>query len=344
MSDFYVNNIFPQSGVILKLNDIEVSTNGTENINLGNDSGQAITTGIRNVSLGDLSLNSNISSNDNVAIGNQSLELSTQGGNTAVGSWALKKITSGSQNDSLGAYSLSELTSGNSNVSLGSSSGFALLSGDKNTFVGNQAGSMFTSSANKNVVLGSSSGYAGSGGSGDENIFIGNDAGYGYSSGDFNVVIGSYPNVFGTITGNNNIQIGRNSNKATSNASNSITLGNSSHTVIRAAVTTITSLSDERDKKDIKDLSTGLEFVEGLRPVEFTWNDRDENGKHDISDFGFIAQDLKKAQEDAEKAEVLKLVYEENPEKLEASYGKLIPILVKAIQELSEEVKQLKTK
>jgi hypothetical protein len=233
------------------------------------------------------------------------------------------------------------LTSGNSNVSLGSSSGFALLSGDKNTFVGNQAGSMFTSSANKNVVLGSSSGYAGSGGSGDENIFIGNDAGYGYSSGDFNVVIGSYPNVFGTITGNNNIQIGRNSNKATSNASNSITLGNSSHTVIRAAVTTITSLSDARDKKEIETLPLGLEFVDKLKPVKFVWNDRDENGKHDVEDFGFIAQDLKAVQEELE-ASYLNLVYDENPDKLEASYGKLLPILVKAIQEMSTEIKSLK--
>ena len=50
---------------------------------------------------------------------------------------------------------------------------------------------------------------------------------------------------------------------------------------------------------------------------------------------------MKKSQEDAEKAEVLKLVYDENPEKLEASYGKLIPILVKAIQELTAKVEQL---
>jgi hypothetical protein len=43
-------------------------------------------------------------------------------------------------------------------------------------------------------------------------------------------------------------------------------------------------------------------------------------------------------------ADYLKLVYEGNEEKLQASYGKLVPILVKAIQELSEEVKQLKNK
>jgi hypothetical protein len=84
-----------------------------------------------------------------------------------------------------------------------------------------------------------------------------------------------------------------------------------------------------------------LDFVKGLRPVEFVWDDREEHGKHDIADFGFIAQDLKAAQEDVEMADILKLVYDENPEKLEASYGKLIPILVKAIQDLAAKVEQL---
>lgn len=145
-------------------------------------------------------------------------------------------------------------------------------------------------------------------------------------------------------TGGNNIVIGHNAQAATASTSNSITLGNASHTVIRAAVTTITSLSDARDKKDVTDLSAGLDFVKDLKPVEFVWDDRDENGKHDIKDFGFIAQDLKKSQEDAGLAETLKLVYEENPEKLEASYGKLVPILVKAIQELTAKVEALEAK
>lgn len=202
--------------------------------------------------------------------------------------------------------------------------------------------------------------------SGPNNIAIGDDALNALTTGDDNVAVGKQALISFTgtnsvaigqlagstsTTGTNNVFIGRASLGSSATASDEITLGNSSHTVIRAAVTSITSLSDERDKKDIKDLSTGLEFVESLRPVEFTWNDRDENGRHDIADFGFIAQDLKKAQEDAEKAEVLKLVYEENPEKLEASYGKLIPILVKAIQEmnvkmesLEKEILTLKTK
>ena len=36
------------------------------------------------------------------------------------------------------------------------------------------------------------------------------------------------------------------------------------------------------------------------------------------------------------------MIEEHNPEKLEASYGKLVPVLVKAVQELSAEVATLK--
>jgi len=36
------------------------------------------------------------------------------------------------------------------------------------------------------------------------------------------------------------------------------------------------------------------------------------------------------------------LVYDVNPDQLEAGYGKLLPVLVKAIQELSAEVESLK--
>ena len=56
-------------------------------------------------------------------------------------------------------------------------------------------------------------------------------------------------------------------------------------------------------------------------------------GKKDI---GFIAQELQTVDDD-----YLSLVYDSNPEKLEATYGRLIPVLVKAIQELSAKVTAL---
>ena len=229
-----------------------------------------------------------------------------------IGLGAADSLTSGSDTIVMGDGAVSNLTSTNYSTVLGHGAGIAMVSGDENTMIGRLAG-WYMLAGNENIIIGQRD--------------------------------NSGPLVVGTFTGSNNIVIGSGATPSNINGvNNEITLGNSANNVLRCAVTSITSLSDERDKKDIKDLSTGLEFVEALRPVEFTWNDRDEKGKHDVADFGFIAQDLKKAQEDAEKAEVLKLVYDENPEKLEASYGKLIPILVKAIQELSAEVKELKNK
>ena len=38
----------------------------------------------------------------------------------------------------------------------------------------------------------------------------------------------------------------------------------------------------------------------------------------------------------------IEMLNEENPEKLEASYGNLLPVLVKAVQELSEELETQK--
>lgn len=174
-------------------------------------------------------------------------------------------------------------------------------------------------------------------------VMVGYQSGILATTSLFNTFIGS--NSGSNLTsGVNNTAIGYNALPATATSSNSVTLGNSSVTTLRCAVTSITSLSDARDKKDVVELRAGLDFVKGLRPVEFVWDDRDENGKHDINDFGFIAQELKSAQEEAEMADVLKLVYDENPEKLEASYGKLIPILVKAIQELAAKVELLEGK
>lgn len=298
---------------------------GGDNVSVGKDALNAVTTGQKNIAIGTSALSLNTTNSNNVAIGHQAMKDSvgkTQ--SVAIGVDALK--TGGSGNVAIGYQALFNGT-GSSNVAVGKDALVLSTIALSNTAIGSEAGKSLTT--------------------GGANVFLGYNSGSALTTGASNVFLGNFTASFNSgdiFTGSNNIAIGDLSNPSTLTVDNEITLGNSSHTVIRAAVTSITSLSDVRDKKDIKDLSTGLEFVEGLRPVEFTWNDRDEKGKHDVADFGFIAQDLKKAQEDADKADVLKLVYDENPDKLEASYGKLIPILVKAIQELSEEVKQLKSK
>lgn len=236
--------------------------------------------------------------------------------NIAIGEDNLGALTSNFGNVAIGKESLSFLTGGGNNIAIGQQAGYYLqthpstpsLSGSGNIMLGIQAGANLVY-GNRNIIIGGSS-----------------LASYMLQGGSNNILLGDF-----AIPSSNTVD-------------NEITLGNYQHTVLRCAVTSITSLSDARDKKDVTDLRAGLDFVKSLRPVEFVWDDREEHGKHDVADFGFIAQDLKSSQEDAEMADVLKLVYDSNPEKLEASYGKLIPILVKAIQELTAKVEQLENK
>ena len=316
MSDFYVNNIFPTSGTVVDVNGVPISAPNLNDILIGDQTGINVTTGQGNIAIGTEALSLNTEAPWNIAIGTQALKNTSDplsDSNVAIGHQSLINNQSGNSNTAVGSNSLTQITNSNLNTALGSSSGPFLTSGFNNLFLGYTSGPAFSN--------------------GNQNIFIGS-----YAGGSF----GSPPTTY-QQSGNNNIHIGYSTKPASNTASNAITLGNSSNNVLRCAVTTITSLSDERDKKEIQELPVGLEFVEKLKPVKFVWNDRDEEGKHDVEDFGFIAQDLKAAQEESE-ASYLNLVYDENPEKLEASYGKLIPILVKAIQELSEEVKQLKNK
>ena len=85
----------------------------------------------------------------------------------------------------------------------------------------------------------------------------------------------------------------------------------------------------------------GLDFINDLKPVTFDWTMRDASrkGKKDV---GFIAQDLDEVQQKHNIEENLQLVLKSNPDRLEATQGKLIPILVQAIKELKKEIDLLK--
>jgi hypothetical protein len=309
-----VDVIDPSTGSTVSVNGVDISSPNTADVFIGVNPGLPIPYD-QQVVIGRESLYSNANSALNVAIGVQTMyNADSAVNNVGIGTFALFNNNFGVDNVGVGAGALGQVSSSNQNSAIGNNSGNKLLSGSENTFLGSSSGPYFLN--------------------GNNNIFVGSLSGG---------VLSGAPIKY-QESGDNNIHIGYNTRPATNTASNAITLGNSSHTVLRCAVTTITSLSDERDKKDIKELGAGLDFVKGLKPVEFVWNDRDDEVKRDIKDFGFIAQDLKKSQEDAELADTLKLVYEENPEKLEASYGKLVPILVKAIQELTAKVEALEAK
>ncbi len=158
---------------------------------------------------------------------------------------------------------------------------------------------------------------------------------------NFNTVIGHKAHEYSTGLTNCTI-IGYEATASVNNASNEITLGNSSISALRCNTQTITSLSDARDKANIEPISNASAFIKDLKPVKFDWNRRDgvKAKEHDI---GFLAQDLDEAQSKHGIQEHLDIVYKSNPEALEASYGKLLPILVQALKEQQEEIEKLKS-
>ena len=249
-------------------------------------------------------------SNKNTALGYQALKATNSNfQNTAVGYNAgTALIGTGDANygrdSSLFGYRAGALlTTGRSNAVVGANALDAATTPDGNTAIGTESGGAVTTGAN--------------------NVFVGRDAGY------------------TTTTGSNNIILGGSAQASSATVSNEITLGNSSISSLRCQVQTISTLSDRRDKKDIEELPLGIDFINTLKPVKFTWNMRD-GAKVGQQEAGFIAQDLDEAQIDAGAEDYLSLVLKNNPEKLEASYGKLVPVLVKAVQELSAEVATLK--
>jgi hypothetical protein len=66
-----------------------------------------------------------------------------------------------------------------------------------------------------------------------------------------------------------------------------------------------------------------------------------DGAKVGVKEAGFIAQELLEVTERYGVKDWLPLVLESNPEKLEATPGKLVPVLVKAIQELANKVDAL---
>ena len=314
-----------------------------------------------NTAVGTLALGSVVSGSNNTAVGAFALRNGAASGinSTAVGREALDNFV-GNLGTAVGYQALTGasggLFTGTSNVGIGYQTGYDLSTGAHNFLGGYQAGTNLTTASN-NVAIGNGALDAAT--TGGRNIAIGLNAmgaGIATAASGNNVAIGvtalnaitsgtdntAVGNTAGSTltTGANNTLLGNGAAASSATVSNEITLGNSSITTLRCQVTTITSLSDARDKTDIQPLNAGLEFVEALNPVSFTWNMRD-GGKVGEADTGFIAQDLQSAQADT-GVTIPGLVYDVNPDKLEAGYGKLIPVLVQAIKDLSAEVKTLK--
>jgi len=328
----------------------DLTSSGTHNVLIGEDAGKELTNQDNHILIGKDAGRDLVGSSyaPNIAIGRDALkycEYSDSRFNIVMG-YATAYYTYRMQdNIVIGDYALTQphqnatLIQGNTIVGR-SASGY--VKGGKNTVIGYKAlygTSGASQSAGHNSVLGYRALYS-IGGAAVNNVAVGHQAGYDLSTGFDNCYIGNLAGA-GHSTGDNCTIIGNDATASSSSVDNEITLGDSNIATLRCNVQTISSLSDARDKTDINQLDLGLDFIDSLKPVKFKWQTRDGNGKDGSYEHGFIAQDLQQIQKDKD-ADYLGLVMDENPERLEASYGKLVPILVKAIQELKQEIEELK--
>jgi hypothetical protein len=88
--------------------------------------------------------------------------------------------------------------------------------------------------------------------------------------------------------------------------------------------------SDYRLKENIQPLENGLERLNTLKPVKFDWKNEDTSSE------GFIAHEVQEIFSDA-------VTGEKDGEDMQGmDYGRITPLLVKAIQEQQEQIEQLK--
>ena len=291
---------------------------GDYNVLVGYAADTVSTSSVTNVGIGKFITCGN---SNNVNIGNQHYQSSTADRNVAIG------LYSGGENSTTA-------TTGDDNVGIGYYAG-RYVQANNNVFIGREAGGTGQKTGSSNMGIGYRCLQDVS--SGDSNIAIGYSSGRETTTGGSNAYLGAIAGGSGSgghTTGSNCSFLGYNSVPSASTVSNQITLGDSNITSLRCNVTTISSLSDERDKTDIEDLPYGLDFINDMRPVQFTW-DRRDGSMNNVSDLGFIAQDLHDVELEHSSTNRTRLVKWDNPDKLEADYVRSYPILVKAVQELS---------
>jgi len=117
------------------------------------------------------------------------------------------------------------------------------------------------------------------------------------------------------------------------------------------ATSAVIATSDARYKKDVIPVTDGLALVNKLNPVSFNWK---PHQVHDFdtenTDVGFIAQEVQSALADSPYlSNIVKSNQTELPDGTKEDFlgiadGKLIPILVKAIQELTARLEALEAK
>ena len=346
-------------------NALYYNTTGAYNTAIGRSAMSANTTADNNTAVGGESLRSNTTGTPNTAVGRKALyTATTAANNTAIGYQAMYSITDGSHNVAVGHNALSSLTSHGYNTAVGVAALESTVNAHANTAVGykamnvNSSGSNNTAvgfearKANTTAANGTSLGYKAGEAvtTGNDNICVGVESGA-YSvditDGTRNVCIGNYshtssPGAYDQIVLGYNVQ---------GSTHTTLTFGNGgSDTTCSFGSTSWSAPSDQRLKEEITTATAGLSFVNDLRPVTFKWKKEKDiptdlagykegsetRFKTDTTEHGFIAQEVKTVIDaHSEIKDGFDMWSEDDNGRQRLADSSLVPMLVKAIQELS---------
>jgi hypothetical protein len=327
-------NTYGLSNTAIGIYALAFNVSGCNNIAVGYCSAYNFVGGDNNVSVGctggfnygfnNILLGRNLGKYDAIGCSNFVAGTNAHNGagcyNITIGDSGLTSTSGSNNNIAFGYSSLRTTTTGNCNIGMGPLSAYSNTTGFDN------------------IAIGSTSLLANT--YGNNNIALGTNALRLNTIGCNNTAIGSFAGC--TNAGSNNTFIGYNAQGQSASCNNTITLGNTSIACIRGQVA-MTTFSDCRDKTNICSIPVGLDFVRALRPVKFEWNMRDNptDGKKGMTEPGFLAQELAEVV-DKFDAGWMNVVHKDNPDRLEATVSRLLPVAIKAIQELSIEVDRLR--
>jgi hypothetical protein len=250
--------------------------------------------------------------------------------------------TTGTYNSAVGRNTLQQNTTGGSNVAMGDSALGQNTTANNNTAIGHQCLDANTEGA-QNTAVGHSAGGAVT--TGTYNTIMGYGSGVSLTTGDNALFLGAAAGVTGSPGGN------------VTTADNIMVLGDENITSSNIQVDW-TVASDQRDKTDFTALDVGLSFVNALEPVTYKWDKRakyidksdpdadldnvthDGTHKEDWLDVGFKAQavealELAAGYKIADKTNLTTSLTSDGKQ-YGIQYSKFVPILVKALQELSD--------
>jgi len=295
---------------------LNANTTGTQNTASGLNALLNNTTGANNTASGHSALQNNTTGSGNTASGASALKSNTTGNyNTAVGEAAMLQATSGNDNVAVGRVAL-RFNTGNENVAVGNYSLGTNTTGTANTAIGASALNLNTTGSN-NTSTGLNSLRTNT--TGGSNTANGVGALQNNTTGSGNTALnplnsaGAYAPVFDPTTANNRFCMG----------STGVT-----NAYIQVAWTVV---SDARDKTNFAPVPHGLEFVKALQPTAYQFRTaRDSEETNGGVRYGFKAQDVL-ALEGANPV----IVDNEDADKLRMIDTALIPVLVKALQELN---------